>query len=203
MKPKQLTLIVIFAAVATACVANPNPPEQVTSTMSPEKMLSALVGLATDEDLVDHERVAKLLSLRIVMKPDSKEHVTSAGRPILGATAEEPADPGYLPKQGPKMYYRVVTRPLRSATFSIHFDSGRLCLNINDVLAQFGKHGTLRPGPPPISNPPPDGAVPSEIPKSHPHYAYLFKGISKAAVLTFAYSNCLTDFSTHQSEAQN
>ena len=187
--------VVLCAAAIAACAA---PPETDAISVSPEKMLSALVGLATNEDLVDHERVAKLLNLRLVMKADSQERFTEDGRLIRRVTAEKPIDPGYFPVQGGGLNYRVVTEPARSANFSIGFDRFKLCMNIDDVRAQFSKHGVLRQSPPPLPHAPPPGEIRRELPEEQPVYGYQFKGSRKIAVLDFGYTKCLLAFSTFQ-----
>jgi hypothetical protein len=171
----------------TACAtAQPSEP------MTPEAMLKTLVKIATQEDLADEKRIGKLLGLDIVMIPEPPIEMKD-GRMAQGATAKQPANPGYLLSDGSNFYYRHWTLPYRSALFSLSFDRSKFCMNYKDVLAAFRLYGDVRASAPPTApHWHPGTALPPLVPKAQPAYAYSFTNEQSTVSLTFNYTECLT-----------
>lgn len=189
---------VLIAVTALGMVACPAAAIENTEPMTSEYMLKKLVQIAMQEDLVDEKRVGDLLKLDIVMIPESA-FLMKDGRMEGGATSELPKDPGYLSGGRSYFYYRHITSPIRRAILSMNIDSRKLCINYKDVLAEFGKHGEVRPNAPPVESSVPVGtpSKPTQS-KAQPFYSYSFKNERSEVVLTFAYAECLTRFYIHQ-----
>lgn len=191
----KVALPVVAAwGVAACAVSAPARAEPMT----PESLLKGLVQISTQEDLVDEKRVGELLGLTIVMIPEPP-FTRKDGGTVTGSTAQVPDDPGYFATGGSHFYYRHITSPTRRATMLLNFDRRKLCVNYKDVLAAFGQHGELHPNAPPISAPSPPGMPRGPAPlKAQPVWGYSFKGGLSDVGLTFAYSECLTEFHIHQ-----
>lgn len=179
-------VMTVLGAIAWA-VSGPARAEPIT----PESVLTALVQISTQEDLVDEKRVGDLLGLSIVMIPE-QPFALKDGRIATGSTAQVPADPGYFSTGGTYFYYRQLTSPTRLALVMLKFDPRKLCIDYKEAISAFGQHGEVRESPPPMSAPWPQG-VPRQPdpPKAQPSYGYTFKGKLSFVALTFAYSECL------------
>jgi hypothetical protein len=182
----------IWALTACATATAPKAP------ITPEHLLQVLVQIATQEDLADEKRIGSLLGLDIVMIPEPPFEMKD-GRMGKGATALYPNTTSYLSTWRDDFYYRHITSPVRRANFSLGFNHNNLCINYKDALAEFGKHGQVRPGTPPLVTPLPNGAQPAHLkPWAQPIYSYEYKGTLSAAALTFAYTECLISISINQ-----
>ena len=184
----KLAATVLASAASMAC-AQPasNDPQSVTT----DYLLNTLVQIAVTEDLSDYKRIGGLLKIDFVMVQFEPRN-TDEGEILVAAALSRSKSPGYLAPNG-YLNYGVGSAPKRRSALSLTFNSPETCMKANDVYSAFVRHGSLNPRPAPSQVPPPPGTFYPPVKKDQPVYGYAFKGKQTSVLLTFAYTNCLTD----------